>query len=300
MDKKNFSITENKKYGFKHLFPIPTQEELNNFYESQYYKLTNKGGRAPEIRRLDKGGQEGERELSWLQKNMYTDICHILGEITPGKYVLDAGCGRGDFVSFMIKQGYNAAGFDPSADAIATAQQAGLPCQQATLEGFAGSYDLNVKGAFDAATLINVLEHVPDPVQTVLTTRMLLKGGGVICIRVPNDYTEIQEMAQKKIAKDPWWVAIPDHINYFNIHTLGNLLTKTGFEVQHTQTEFPMEFFLLMGDDYVGNPEIGEQCHLKRMSFEMAIHPEFRRKLYKTFAELGIGRGVIMFAKKVD
>ncbi len=27
-----------------------------------------------------------------------------------------------------------------------------------------------------------------------------------------------------------------------------------------------MEFFLLMGDDYINNPEIGSQCHRKRIS----------------------------------
>ena len=52
----------------------------------------------------------------------------------------------------------------------------------------------------------------------------------------------------------------------------------------HKTATFPMEFFLMMGDDYLDNDLVGRICHEKRMSFEMNLKKgyssEFRRELY--------------------
>lgn len=299
MEFDNYKIIQDPIYGYKHLDPIPTQADLNKFYKSQYYELARKGGRAPEIRRLTEGGQVGERELNWLKANLYTDISYYLNKISPGKNVLDAGCGRGDFVSFLNKQGFQATGIDIATDAIAIAQEAGLPCYEITTEKFISNHNSKNLDLFDAITLLNVIEHVPDPALTIRSIQKILKPDGVICIRVPNDFTDLQMTAQKKLKKEPWWIAIPDHINYFNISSLCFLLNRLGFEVVDTQTDFPMEFFLLMGYDYVENPVIGNECHNRRMNFEMSIPPELRRKIYKALAGVGVGRGILIFAKKV-
>jgi hypothetical protein len=92
-------------------------------------------------------------------------------------------------------------------------------------------------------------------------------------------------------------VAIPDHINYFDFKSLSTLLKRLGFEVIYSQTDFPMELFLLMGDDYVGNKEIGNKCHQKRVNFEMAVPGELRRRIYQALAEVGLGRVCIIFAR---
>jgi len=59
-----------------------------------------------------------------------------------------------------------------------------------------------------------------------------------------------------------------------------------------------MELFLLMGDNYVDNPEVGKQCHQKRVNFELSIPKELRRNLYNKLAELGLGRDCIIYARK--
>jgi len=49
-------VIRDPEHGFYRLDPIPAGEEIDAFYESQYYELLKSGRRAPELRRLTKGG----------------------------------------------------------------------------------------------------------------------------------------------------------------------------------------------------------------------------------------------------
>jgi hypothetical protein len=59
-----------------------------------------------------------------------------------------------------------------------------------------------------------------------------------------------------------------------------------------------MEMFLLFGDNYLDDKTIGEECHKKRMSFEMNLPPSVRRIIYRHLADIGIGRNCIVIAGK--
>ena len=68
------------------------------------------------------------------------------------------------------------------------------------------------------------------------------------------------------------------------------------------ESTFPLELFLLMGQDYVKNPKIGKKIHLERIQFEKSFvkrkETELKRKIYQKLAEIGIGRTAIIYAKK--
>jgi hypothetical protein len=115
---------------------------------------------------------------------------------------------------------------------------------------------------------------------------------------VPNDFSPLQMAAHKQLNKPAWWIAPPEHINYFDFTSLRGLLERVGYAVVHQFTDFPMELFLLMGDDYAGNPEAGARCHEKRRRLELAIPEEVRRRLYEVLPEVGVGRSVIMFGRR--
>jgi hypothetical protein len=80
------------------------------------------------------------------------------------------------------------------------------------------------------------------------------------------------------------------------------LVERCGFEVCHIESTFPIDMFLLMGENYVGNDECGRKVHSLRKMFEkslaLADANELRAGLYKAFADLGIGREVVLFARK--
>lgn len=297
MDSEKYHVIQDPLYGYRRLDPLPDEKEITRFYQSQYYDLIRKGGRAPELRRFMAGGQEAESERAWLRTTLYSDISYLLNQYAPGKRALDIGCGTGEFLIYLKENGFDTTGIEPSSDAVVDAESRGLTVYNSTLEEFVENYRSSDIGAFDAITLLNVLEHVPNPTHIIEITRLLLNPGGIICVRVPNDFSEIQSAAQKQLNKEAWWIAIPDHINYFDFHSLHALLERLEFEVIYSQGEFPMELFLLMGDDYVGNPEVGSKCHQKRIRFEAAIPGELRRRMYQALAEVGVGRDCLVFGR---
>lgn len=285
------------KYGFRQLDPVPHSEELTKFYESQYYHLIRSGGRAPELRKMLEGGEVAQREREWLQGVMYRDIVETLGTLIPaGGTVLDIGAGTGDFVAFLGECGYRAEGIEPAKEPSESARNAGLAIHTADLASW--SDDQAHHGTCHAVVMLNVLEHVPAPEEVIEQACKLLRPGGMLVIRVPNDFSEMQQAAQKATGKDAWWVFAPDHINYFCVESLRHFLESFNMETLTEMTDFPMEMFILMGDDYIGNAALGSEVHQKRCKMELAMPSSLRQKLYTALASVGVGRNVTTFARK--
>jgi RimJ/RimL family protein N-acetyltransferase len=153
---------------------------------------------------------------------------------------------------------------------------------------------------YGAALLLNVLEHVPDPAEMLRGIRRVLEPDGLLYIRVPNDFNPLQESAQRKLDAEPWWIAVPDHVNYFDVASLCSLTRQIGFETVDVQADFPMELFLLMGLRYVGDPEVGATCHGYRVEAERSMAPDARRALFRALAASGMGRNTRLLVRKVD
>ena len=97
-------------------------------------------------------------------------------------------------------------------------------------------------------------------------------------------------------------LAPPQHINYFNFTSLTNLLEKNGFQILLKESTFPLELFLLMGINYIGNDKVGKKIHKNRIKMEMNFKNgdgvDLKRQIYQYFAKIGIGRTSIIYAKK--
>lgn len=298
MNQEEYRVVEDPIYHYYKLNPIPLEKEMTKFYESDYYDLIRKGGRACELRRLTAGGQEALAERRWLHKTLYTDIVHMLQQHSSNMRLLDIGCGSGEFLDYAKNSGFKTVGIEPSLEAASEARGKGIEVHCSSFEEFCCRHDRgSVEELFGSIVMLNVLEHVPDPVNLLQTTKALLKPGGILCVRVPNDFSEIQLAAQRKVGKEPWWVAVPDHINYFSFDSLHLLFNKMGFEIVHSQGDFPMEIFLLMGEDYIGNAEIGNACHGRRVSYELSVGEELRRKICGALGKAGVGRNCLVFGR---
>jgi hypothetical protein len=80
------------------------------------------------------------------------------------------------------------------------------------------------------------------------------------------------------------------------------VLNNIGFTVEIKDTTFPMYIFPLIGLNFINEPNLGKKCHNIRMSLEMKRMKIGLNKLlvfiYKFLAKLGLGRTVIVYAKK--
>ena len=285
--------------GYSQLSPLPTERELDDFYKNKYYELIKKGGRAPELKLQMKRDKDAVRERKWLQANLYEDIIAIIRKNQDQKAVrlLDIGCGTGEMIKYMARRGFETAGIEPHEKKKDFQRVKGMTVFSGTLAEAAVAR-VEWVGFFDVVTIMSVLEHVSNPDEVIAQAIDFLNPErGLICIRVPNDFNPLQAFAQKVLKNKPWWIAVPDHLNYFSVDTLKKYLLMRGLDIVDVMTDFPMELFLLFGDNYIGKPDVGKECHRKRMAFESAVDPEFRRSLYRMMAGMGIGRDVMVFAR---
>ena len=294
MSNHEHRIIEDADWGHRRLDPLPHDDELSAYYESKYYDLIQKGGRALELQKLIAGGKEGNATRAWLRHTLYDTILSAL-DSAPGNRLLDVGCGIGEFISYANECGLQTQGVEPAVQAVELAKSQGLRVEQGDLASFTAE---NHNSVFDAVVFLNVIEHSPQPMTLLQQAYDLLADGGLLVCRLPNDFSSLQELARAQNNSRRWWVVIPDHINYFNFENFPPILRRLGFEIVDTMGDYPMEFFLLMGRDYIANPDLGKACHLERVALEMSMPGPQLRAMYRGFASAGIGRNALFIARK--
>ncbi len=282
--KSNFHIIDCIKCRFKHIIPIPDLDELKNQYESKFI----------DERPLIK--QKLLDEFSWWQILYNEKFDYLESILNPNsKSILDIGCGFGYFLKVGMDRGWSVMGIDLSRQSVDFAKEQNIHAIQGD---FIETDFKNQK--FDVVHLHEVLEHLADPISVLEKTKKILKPNGLVCILSPNDYNPLQNILREKDFS-PWWVAPPLHINYFNFDSIEKLLKHLDFEILLKTSTFPMELFLLMGDNYVQDKDLGSKVHKKRINFETNLYDteneELRRNLYKCFSDLKIGREFIIIAR---
>lgn len=286
--KDGFDVIECETCGFKHVIPIPTPEELEKLYKEEFYSTEKP-------RYLERHRED----LEWWNL-VYSDRYDFFEENLPNnrRTILDIGSGPGFFLFEGKRRGWKASGIEPSQQAVEHANGLGLDIMG---EMFSPSL---AKGLdkFDVVHMNNVLEHIPDPMSILKAAYDTIKPGGLLCVSVPNDYNPFQHVLRKAYNYEPYWFEPQEHINYFNPDSLEKLFKKIGFEVILKEATFPIDLFLLMGDNYVGNDVLGRVCHEKRKRFELSLkkggYNNLKRMLYKHLADLCIGREVTVYGRK--
>ncbi len=275
--------------GFSHIVPIPGVEELDKVYRQEYY--------TSEKPLFIERQQE---DIEWWNV-VYNDRYDFFEKhLSPDhRDILDIGCGPGFFLKRGQERGWQCTGLEPSRQAASFALQHGFTVKNMFLH----EADFVKNGEqFDVVHLSEVLEHIPDPRSICLEAYDVLKDGGLICIVVPNDYSSIQNVLRAEAGISPYWLAPPHHINYFNFESATQLLRSVGFEIMESQAMFPIDFFLLMGDNYIGNDALGRQCHLRRKNLDIMLNNKclktFKEEMYSLMAKHGIGREAIIYGRK--
>jgi len=283
--------------GYRHLDPLPSDAELDEFYQSAYLDMIRSGQRFPESRRLLSVGDEADSERAWLRATLHADVLDALARHAPDGYrsIVDVGAGIGEFVASAAEAGWAAVGLEPSREAVDIAEAKGRAVVCATLEQYLGSDRHNVRPG--AAVTTNVLEHVLDPAALLRAIHGMLAPDGLVVVRVPNDFNPLQAMAQAALGHDSWWIAAPDHVNYFDHASLRRVVEAAGFETVDQWGDFPMELFLLMGDDYIADRGLGAACHARRQRLELRLDPDARRAFARSLVPLGWGRNSIIVAR---
>jgi SAM-dependent methyltransferase len=162
-----------------------------------------------------------------FRKPVFRQCLNTVQQLFPERgRLLDVGCWTGDFVQAAAAAGWSAAGIELSAKAahFATTRNLDVRCCTLSTSAFPSA-------SFDVVTMLDVLEHVLDPLRDLERARSLLKVNGAIVVRVPNT---VFHLPKTRICR---CLGIADHglqtryhLNHFTPRTLGLVLQRAGFD----------------------------------------------------------------------
>lgn len=158
---------------------------------------------------------------------------------------LDVGCSTGKVIYHLQQLGWQAAGMDINADAVAVALKNNLDVTLGELEQCPYPRE-----SFDVIHMGDVIEHVRSPRRTLLTAHSLLREGGLIVIKTPNADCgfAVSSLLLAKVLRFPWpHSEAPYHLFEFTLKTLSMLLSDTGFKVDRLSYSRNKSFMYTIG-----------------------------------------------------
>jgi 2-polyprenyl-3-methyl-5-hydroxy-6-metoxy-1,4-benzoquinol methylase len=281
------------RFGYHELKNKPSADELNNYYADKYYQtsLSPYGVSYSEAERLYFNNKLEQKYL-------------VAGRSLPEntgrrRRFLDIGAGEGWGLKFFQERGWDCTGLDFSSHGCSTHNP---ECLSSLITG--DIYDTiesliaSPQERFDLILLDNVLEHVLDPSALLEKLGKLGASGCVLIIEVPNDFSQLQIFAlETGRISTPFWIAVPDHVSYFNKDGLSALARESGWCERYVMADFPIDFNLLnQSSNYIETKDAGKPCHEQRVLLDNLMHgisPEKAIKFYEALADLNMGRQII-------
>ena len=209
-----FEIHECLKCGLLFTEPRPKSDVIGKYYQSEEYysHQENKKGLIPRI-------YETVKSINLKKKY------HMATEgLQPGK-MLEIGCGAGDFLKTMEKNGWNCTGIEPSENAKQIARRKVKaeilePKQINQLED----------ESFDLITMWHVLEHIDNLKEEIRQLQRLLKKEGRLVLALPNFKSADAQYYRE------YWAAydVPRHLNHFCRESINNIFKTSDLKLKKT------------------------------------------------------------------
>lgn len=214
----SFAMHQCKLCGNIYLNPRPTQDELSVIYPSTYYSYNYSDAVHP-LARMAKDFLDSRKIRKWVSfLKKKTDLC-----------VLDVGCGDGRYLKLLHERHGvpkdQLFGVEMSEKQIACLNSDGFRGFYGTLSEVAGALKHN---QFDLIVLLQVLEHLPEPLKDMQTLAGMLRPGGVLIVETPNTNS-----VDFKLFKRRYWGGyhFPRHWNLFNESVLKKICDSVELKV---------------------------------------------------------------------
>ena len=164
-----------------------------------------------------------EEEAAGRGKN-FKRILSRLEKMHHEKGVLfDVGAATGILLNKALNRGWHPAGVETSRWAVDVAEEKyGIKIKQGDFNTLSLLPD-----KITAVTMVDFIEHIPDPYTAVTQAYGILKYGGTLCIVTP----DLNSLAAR-ITGQNWWHFRPAHLAYFTKKSLIYLLASAGFQIK--------------------------------------------------------------------
>ena len=230
---ESFIIAECSSCSFRFTQDVPDADSISPYYKSEDY-ISHTNTATGLVNQL----YHFVRNRTIVQKRK---LIKKITEKKTGK-LLDIGSGTGVFLSEMKKNGWEATGLEPDADARNVAKKV----YNVELVNTDHLFQLPA-GHYDAITMWHVLEHVHDLSKYVHQIRSVLHPKGKLFIAVPN-YTSLDASVYKE-----HWAAydVPRHLYHFSPRSMKLLMEGHGLKVlQHKPMWYDSFYVSLLSSKY--------------------------------------------------
>jgi len=199
-------IVECGECGFRYADPLPAPD-LVGLYENLVDPDYSAGsaGRIQPFRRI-------------------VERCRLL---SPGaRTLLDVGAGIGLMCLAAREAGLESAGVEPSAWAVKVAREA----HRVDLLQGAFPHPALTGRRFDVITVIDVIEHLQNPMALLREVRDALHPGGLAVITTP----DVRSLAPRLLGRR-WWHYRVAHVGYFDRKTIARALRGSGLALEASE-----------------------------------------------------------------
>jgi 2-polyprenyl-3-methyl-5-hydroxy-6-metoxy-1,4-benzoquinol methylase len=211
-----YDVVKCKKCNFVFVDVNFSVEELKKFYTQEYFT---------------KGVNYFSNQERTYMAGRYIDE---IKKFKKKGTLLEIGCAAGYLLKLAQEQGLDSYGVEISEDASKFAREKlGLKVKNCVLEDakFESSF-------FDVVILINVLEHLPDPLGTLKEINRISKDDGIVYICVPN-LNRIDRKLHYLINFFRYKNGFGKlHLSEFTLETLTKMCELSGFKVVSLKTRF--------------------------------------------------------------
>jgi len=221
---------------------------------------------------------------------------HRLRQVTRFKAngkLLEIGCAYGFLLNFFRQNGWDVSGVEISEESSSYARKRfGLKVVTDTIE-HAGYSD----GEFDAILMLDIIEHLPDPVVSLKEVRRIIKPDGILIVQVPYELSHWEKIFEALLqGKKPGTVSpidVPAHLYFFTPKTVNRLLKKAGFNIIRRESGNYGQIRNKYAPPRIRSDSIVETL-LRALYFKFGI----QRFLYICAIMIKQGNGINIFARK--
>lgn len=196
--------------------PQPTDDDLMQIYSKDY---------------LGAWGNYDENEEFIVGQKMksFAQFFNHLDKINRGSKVLDCGCAAGALLKLCASRGYEAFGFDINPYAIEKASRF-VPSDHLFVADDISKIAIKENSLY-AIFMIDYIEHLRNPLQTISIAHNLLRKGGYLVITTPD-----ASHCYPRFLRKNYWYFSPQHIHIFNKRNVASLFAENGFTVEKVKT----------------------------------------------------------------
>jgi SAM-dependent methyltransferase len=163
-----------------------------------------------------------------LDRDKFAHVLDDLEAFRGGNRILDVGSSTGLFLALAGDRGWDGLGLELSPRAAEHARaEHGVEVREDVL----AEAGLTAE-AFDAVTLLSVLEHTNAPCDLLADSARVLRPGGALYVIVPN----VESLACRVLGARARTFDGRNHLVYFAPRTLAAALERTGFDVRSIHT----------------------------------------------------------------